>query len=205
MYEILLIIFEIALIIWSFSKGERWLRTTAFVHIFLVLALARKIGYFFGYPVNINSVLYGTFFLAQQLLYTYFSKTAAKETVWFVLYGIFIVVAVLGIISPLQSLGGLAGTPITIYTIAKTMAILFSLIYFSQMLFLILLDKAGKLNWYKYLGLTIIVQASQLLVNLPTTDNVQLTINACVFRILYLWLLFPIVNYLCELSVKYKE
>lgn len=89
MIETLIILLEMALIMWSFNRGERWLRTTSFVHIFLVLALSRKIGYFFGYAVNINSVLYGTLFITQHLLFTYFSKESAKETVMFILYGIF--------------------------------------------------------------------------------------------------------------------
>lgn len=94
MIELFIILFEILLIVWSFHKGERWLRTTAFVHIFLVLALSRKLGNFFGLVVNINSVLYGTFFIAQHLLYQYFGKQAAKETVMFVLYGIFTVISI---------------------------------------------------------------------------------------------------------------
>ena len=112
---------------------------------------------------------------------------------------VYSVVSIVGLITPLESLSGGMSTSITIFGVAKTMAILFSLIYFSQMLFLVLLDKFKELTWYKYLLINIAVQGIQFLFTLPLSDNKTLAFHACIFRIVYIAVFYKVAEITCEI------
>ena len=56
MVELFIILLEIILITYAANKGQVWLQTTSILHIFLVLAINRRLGYVGHHAFNINTI-----------------------------------------------------------------------------------------------------------------------------------------------------
>jgi hypothetical protein len=186
----LIIVAEIIFLHFAYRKGEEGLRIFVISNVILVLSVSRKVFSFFGLAVNINIVFYGTIFLIKFLIYKKFGLHTVKQTVYGTLYSllvIFTLIILAAAIPPMADTVAVTQPPISLLralVIAKIIAVIFILFYFTQVVFLLIVKKTiVRFKDKSYLIANAGVQLIQFPLLIVLTTQKHQILNNLIFQI----------------------